>query len=338
MKYTIVFVPLLLLFSGCGQPADPSDSESPGDERSATPVSVVVTSYPLFAMAQEIAGNALTVHYPIPDTVTSPAWKLTTVDISLLQNADAVVMNGAGYEPWANRISLPRSRVVRTSVGFEDQLQYAAGAVTHQHGPSGAASGGTVIPITWLDPTLAEAQLRQVEQVLCRLAPEKAAEISERTTVLADSLQQLSDDIEQLRVRTSADKMTVLCDRTDYAYLLARLNWQCRLLPDLSDTVAGPAGGERAGGSPAGAEPATGEPAADTERRATIPAPSPENEDVRICLLASTDGRPDPKAAAVRPGLTIVYLDLCEQEEPGRTLIDRLQANLTRLDQAIATP
>ncbi|MEZ6132119.1 MAG: zinc ABC transporter substrate-binding protein [Planctomycetaceae bacterium] len=215
------FLIITVLLAGCS--SQPSDGLPPVLPDTKRPT-VVVTSYALFAMATEIGGDSVTVIWPAMEATDPQLWQPTADDIRLLQSADAILLNGAGYEPWVQNLSLPRSRTIDTSLAYRDRLKPLSGKMTHQHGPQGAAVAGQVVSATWLDSDLAIRQLRQVETCLVELADDSADRISNRASSLADSLEQVSAAVDEIAAQVPARR--VAADSSDFDYLIASLNWE----------------------------------------------------------------------------------------------------------------
>lgn len=137
------------------------------EEASTDPESLTVytTNYPLMYFTQRILGEGGDVRFPEIDG--DPAfWTPSDAQLVALQQADRIVLNGAGYEPWLERVSLSVSQLVDTSEGFKKQLIYVDDAVTHSHGPDGSHSHGTTAFTTWLDLELAVAQAAAIDAAL----------------------------------------------------------------------------------------------------------------------------------------------------------------------------
>ena len=62
-----------------------------------------------------------------------------------------IILNGAGCEKWAKKVSLPMLRTVDTSKAFINNLIHIETNVTHSHGPEGNYSHGGIAFTTWLD-------------------------------------------------------------------------------------------------------------------------------------------------------------------------------------------
>ena len=82
---------------------------------------VLAVNYPLAYMAARIGGDAVEARYPGPIGADPAFWSPGPEDVALYQQADLVLLNGAGYARWINRVSLPLSRLVDTSRGFADR-------------------------------------------------------------------------------------------------------------------------------------------------------------------------------------------------------------------------
>ena len=100
-------------------------------------LSVYVVNYPLQYFAERIGGEHIKVVFPAPADVDPAFWMPDLKTISDYQKADLILLNGAGYARWVNKVSLPRFRMVNTSIGFKNQYIEAAEIPTHSHGSEG---------------------------------------------------------------------------------------------------------------------------------------------------------------------------------------------------------
>ena len=138
----------------------------------ARPV-ICTTNYPLQYFTARIAGGLADVRFPAPAGTDPAYWEPDTATIEAYQNADLTLLNGAGYEKWLERASLPPSRLVNTSASFEKDYIPLKGAVTHSHGPEGEHTHGGFASTIWLDPQLAQKQANSICDALVRLLPER---------------------------------------------------------------------------------------------------------------------------------------------------------------------
>lgn len=150
---------------------------------------VVTVNYPLQYMAQRLLGDTAEVVFPVPPGTDPSFWRPSVSDISMIQEADLIVLNGAGFATWIDRVSLPRARIVNTSNGLTDAF-IVTESITHSHGDGGEHSHEGLAAYTWLDPQLAIAQAEAIAAAITRrnLAPkdEVAARLIDLTTDLTE--------------------------------------------------------------------------------------------------------------------------------------------------------
>jgi len=216
MNRLLLFVCCLLLATACERESAPDPSDSTVEV--ARPL-VVASNYPLYFFAEQISGGSLDVI--LPDMKGDPAmWRPGPDDIALLQRADRVLLNGAGYETWLSWISLSTKHLVDTSESFQDQLIPLEHETVHQHGPAGEHSHAGNAFTVWLDPELAIAQARAVETALSELAPQHRNLHQQNLAMLEQRLEQL-DQQQQLAFGPLAQQ-PLLFSHPVYQYLERR--------------------------------------------------------------------------------------------------------------------
>jgi zinc transport system substrate-binding protein len=183
---------------------------------------------PLAFFARRIGGEAVDVRFPAPPDVDPAHWSPDPETVAAYQEADVILLNGAGYAGWVARATLPGDALVDTSAGFADRLLPVEGAVSHQHGPAGEHSHAGTAFTTWLDPTLAVQQARAVADAIGKHRPERAGE-------LAASLAGLEADLLELDARLAKAALTlagapILFSHPVYQYLQHRYGLNARSL------------------------------------------------------------------------------------------------------------
>ncbi|MBC02440.1 MAG: adhesion lipoprotein [Phycisphaerae bacterium] len=160
----VLLLPTLLAPVAC-------DSESGPDAAAPNRIPTVVpTNYPMMFFIERIAGDRVTIEWIVPDGVDPGTWQPTADEVAEMNSADLVVLNGAGYEPWLETVSLSPGAIVDTSAGFKDRLIEVRSRV-HSHGPDGSHSHTGTATHTWLDPDLAIKQADAVRGALAELLP-----------------------------------------------------------------------------------------------------------------------------------------------------------------------
>jgi zinc transport system substrate-binding protein len=305
---------MLLLVAGCGDTVESTTPSASPDVLG--PPRIVVSSWPLLDLAQTVCGSAATVQLPAPPQTLPRLWKPTSDEARQLQSADLILLNGAGYEPWKSRVSLPGSRVVDTARGYYDQFIRIPDAVVHQHGPEGQHSHAGTVWSTWLDPELVAAQLSELTKACVRTVPEHATQFETVAARLNSELSVLNTMTVTLRESTKSMPPALLADGPYYHYLSRRLGWPDRYLHW---------------------ENSAEELTADEKSELTSLIQSEPALAGALFLLNSE--RPESAAQFVASsGLRVVRVDLCERAaKSGATgLIERLTGNLEQIKTALS--
>jgi zinc transport system substrate-binding protein len=86
------------------------------------PLEIITVNYPLAYFAERILGEHGNVSFPAPAGVDPAYWSPEPEIIAEYQQADLILLNGAGYAAWTANATLPRSRLVNTTAALTDQL------------------------------------------------------------------------------------------------------------------------------------------------------------------------------------------------------------------------
>lgn len=162
---------------------------------------VYAVNYPLAYFAERIAGASIHVVFPAPPDVDPAYWSPSADIIADYQQADLVLLNGAGYAAWIQRATLSKSRLVDTSAALADRLIPVDNALTHTHGPSGDHSHRGNAFTTWLDMDMSVGQLRAVFNELVHLRPDKEPEFREGMRELESELRNLDKRLKDVAER-----------------------------------------------------------------------------------------------------------------------------------------
>lgn len=197
---------------------------------------VVTVNYVLSYFAERLGGSEIDVIFPIPDGVDPSFWRPSISDISTIQGADLIFLNGAGFASWTAKASLPRSRMVDTSRGFGDRF-IATETVTHSHGPDGEHSHTGTASFTWLDQEQAILQARAIADALARRGMVEPDKINARLAALAEDL--LTIDAAAERLRPLAEGKVLVATHPRYQYFaraygldIRSLEWEAGAAPD----------------------------------------------------------------------------------------------------------
>ena len=135
------------------------------------PLSVYVVNYPLKYFAERVGGVHVKVTLPMPVDEDPVYWTPGVADIGAYQQADLILLNGAGYAKWVSKVSLPGSKTVDTSRGFKDRYITVKETMTHSHGAEGEHAHEGLAFTTWLDLSLAATHAEAIAKALARKRP-----------------------------------------------------------------------------------------------------------------------------------------------------------------------
>ncbi len=211
-------VAAIVVLSAC-QRAPDADQPFQGLDSSASPV-IYTVNYPLAYMAARIVGDAATVEFPVPAGVDPANWRPDAETIGRYQQADVILLNGAGYAAWVQQATLPPGRLVNTSAAVADQYISVDQAITHSHGPEGDHNHSELAFTTWLDTEIAVAQAQAILHSLIKLRPEQEAEFRAAYEALALELRTLDGSFE--RVFDDLGNGPIIVSHPVYQYLQRR--------------------------------------------------------------------------------------------------------------------
>ena len=203
------FLIALVLFS-CG-----SEKKSTQEEKTQQKPVVAVVNYPLYTFASQIGGDKIEVFFP--QINGDPAyWEPDVVSIEKFQNANLILLNGADYAKWKDKVSLPSATQVNTSKAFESQLIEIKGEV-HSHGPEGEHSHAGYAFTTWLDLKNAIKQAEAVNEALTEMYPEEKESFNSNFGQVRDQLSRLDDQLSE--ILSSKENLEVFASHPVYQYL-----------------------------------------------------------------------------------------------------------------------
>jgi len=182
----------------------------------AEKLTVYVVNYPLQYFAERIGGEHVNVVFPAPADVDPAYWMPDMPTIAAYQQADLILLNGAGYARWVNRVTLPRFRMVNTSVGFKDRYIEAAEILTHSHGSEGKHAHESLAFTTWIDFSLAARQAKAIAEALSRKRPDLRDVFQKNYAALEQDLKALDRSIEQIVSKDRARPLVVSHPVYDY--------------------------------------------------------------------------------------------------------------------------
>ncbi|QDV51891.1 High-affinity zinc uptake system binding-protein ZnuA precursor [Gimesia fumaroli] len=221
MQRTILLLVLFSVLTLCACQPSPRSKEKKTAENE-TPV-VVVVNYPLQFIVESLVGPEYEVLNPVPPDANPETWLPDDVMIQTIQQADLIVTNGANFADWVKKLSLPRSKVLRTSLSLKDALITVPDFEVHSHGTGGAHSHAGTVAFFWLDPALMARQAEAIAQRLIEIDPQQKESITANLKKLKESLKSLGKKLDQLQAEFPG--LHWFSERPVYQYLAQRCDW-----------------------------------------------------------------------------------------------------------------
>ena len=204
---------------------------------------IYTVNYPLQYFAQRIAGEHAEVVFPAPPAIDPAFWTPDVQTLGAYQGADLILLNGANYAKWIDKVSLPRRRLVNTSAGFAESYIDAGSGAEHSHGSGAAHAHAGVAFTTWLDLRQAVRQADAIRQAIIKQRPQLKAAVDKNFTGLESDL--LALDAELKNIVGGNQNRALLASHPVYQYLARRYDatvysvvWEPDEFPDPSQWKA----------------------------------------------------------------------------------------------------
>ncbi len=219
---------LIAWSGGCGPERGSGSQAATAFQAGAGKPRILVVNYPLAYFAERLGGDLVEVAFPAPADVDPAFWTPDEPALAQYQDADLILLSGAGYAKWIKRVALPQTRIVNTSKSYADALIQVSDGVVHAHGPGGEHSHIGFASTTWLDPQLALAQATEVHRALLRLLPDQRSSLETNKRALQADLEELDRQLEAVCSRYRGQPL--LASHPVYQYLARRGGWKLRSL------------------------------------------------------------------------------------------------------------
>jgi zinc transport system substrate-binding protein len=234
MRFLLSITLLTVLFCGlltaCGGDSTPARLENKTDSF------ITAVNSPLQYFAQTLIGPEIEVRMPAPSGTDPAQWQPGIEDILQLQQAQLILLNGAGYSNWLNKVSLSEEQLVITTAAARDKWIKLTGQVSHSHGPQGEHAHSGYAFTTWMDMSLAQIQAKAVARALQNRWPVREADIGGRLTGLLAELESIDRGYAEAAARLR--KHQIIYSHPVYQYFERRydlpgisLHWEPDVMP-----------------------------------------------------------------------------------------------------------
>jgi len=176
-------------------------------------LSVIASFYPLQEFAQRIAGDRAMVRNLTPAGAEPHDFEPTPQDVVRLKEASVLIYNGAGFEPWVERL-LPEVSASTVQVNATAGLPLVRSALEE-----GGRVRQRLDPHVWLDPVLAAQEVDRIVDGLTKADPRGR-------TVYETNGARVKDDLEALHRRYASTLAT--CRRRQFVTSHAAFGYLAR--------------------------------------------------------------------------------------------------------------
>lgn len=224
MNFLKIGLIIILIFTfsltGCSNQSKPIQS-------SANKIKVVTTIYPIYEFARQVGGDKVQVELLVAPGAEPHDWEPTAQDVVKVKSAKLFIYHGAGLEPVDKLLTkdvLGNVKAVEVSKGInllagekDDNNNDQSGEVHKAHGHD-----QNVDVHTWLDPVLAQEEVKIIAQALCDIDPQNKGYYEKNAEKFSQDLAQLDKDF-QTKLG-NVKKHEIITSHTAFGYLARRYN------------------------------------------------------------------------------------------------------------------
>jgi len=236
----IVIMVSLFLWRSPMAPVETSNKEAKENNKKIT---VVTTFYPLADFARSVGGERVIVTSVVPAGTEPHDYEPTQRDIVSAYEADIFLLNGAGFDPWAEKIRpeleargvrvVQMSEMVTLLPGTHEEDGHGEeGASEHEEGEEESHEEEVFDPHFWLDPLLVEKQVNAITSALIALDAGSQSDYVKWNAEYLMKLQAL-DATYRSDLKT-CDLRTVVTSHNAFGYLAKRYQFDTIAVSGLS--------------------------------------------------------------------------------------------------------
>ena len=211
---------LALALGACG-PATPPPT---------TPdrITVIASFYPLYEFTRRVGGDQVNVRSLVPTGVEPHDWEPSPRDLADLSQADVFVYNGAGLEPWVDRVLREVGADIPVVVSATEGIDLLTTKASEKE-------QSLVDPHVWLDPVLAQDLVQAIAGALQKADPA-------HTDTYASNADEFILQLEVLHQRyldglEDCESQTLVTTHASFSYLASRFGLTQLAVSGLSPQV-----------------------------------------------------------------------------------------------------
>lgn len=193
--------------------------------RNENKIQLITSFYPLYFFAERIGGDKISLQAIIPPGVEPHDYELTPRDAAEIENSDLVVVNGAGFEPWFEKIRGDLDEKKINYAVLSEGITLLEGA---EHEEEGAveeevhAGEELYDPHIWLSPVIAQDMVRKITEGLVKSDSMNESYYKENEKKLLSDLSLLDEDFQ--KGLSSCKKRDFVTSHAAFAYIARQYN------------------------------------------------------------------------------------------------------------------
>ena len=230
MKNIILLILAAFILLSCGEKKNRQETNTSQKPK------VAVVNYPLNYFTSRIANNIVDVVFPVRDDIDPAFWEPNPQQVELYQSADLIISNGADYAKWIEKVSLPKTKIINSSLAIKDNYIKLQEGITHSHGPKGKHEHEGLAFTTWLNFKYAILQAEAVKNALIKFLPDSKDNFEKKFTSLEDDLENLDNRMTEISSNISKP---IIASHPVYQYLaegyninIISVHWEPTDMPD----------------------------------------------------------------------------------------------------------
>ena len=155
-------------------------------------LSAIVSFYPLYEFTKQVGQDKVNVSLLIPPGIEPHDWEPTVNDLQKMHEADLIVINGIGFESWADDIDTVNSDVIIVDTSKGISLIIDDDALRKDTNHFDRSTGD---PHIWLNPVKAKTQVQNILDALVSIDPENEKFYRQNAQSYQDKLDALDSKI-----------------------------------------------------------------------------------------------------------------------------------------------
>lgn len=229
----IMLVFLVSSIAGCGMSTKPQEKK----------LQVVASVYPVQEFVKAVGKDRVDVSLLVPPGTEPHDWEPTAKDLAKIKGSALLVYHGAGLEHWVGAVVKPdllgSAKAVEASKGIA-LLDAGESESEDEHGHNHSGeTHETKDPHVWLDPVLAQQEVKTILAALIEVDPAHASEYEANAAAYVKELQLLHDEYTVALQHTA--KRELITSHAAFSYLAKRYQLQqvpvMGLSPDAEPTA-----------------------------------------------------------------------------------------------------